>query len=143
MRPHFKRAIITSILGCGLSFAYQHHFQFDAQAETLWIRTQGGVGEYKKELNAGEKAKLTVHLKSLGDPVQGFQVALRDGTTGKPREVLSSNEHGIVNFAAIEAGVYQIAVEKKPTERGGTSSASVGDIIFTVTPAPGDAIGKP
>ncbi len=106
-----------------------------AVAEPLIVRTQGSVSEFTKELKAGEKATLTVHLKSLGDPVLGFEVALRDGRNGKPLQVLSSNENGIVTFTAVEAGTYQIAVQKKMNDRGGSSSTTVGDIVFKVIPA--------
>lgn len=103
-----------------------------ARAEQLNVRTQGGFSEFSQELKPGEKATMTVYLKSLGDPVLGFEVALRDGRTGKPLQVLSSNEHGIVNFTAIGAGDYQIAVQKKMNDRGAISSTTVGDIVFKV-----------
>lgn len=105
------------------------------QAEPLLVHTQGGTSEFSQELKTGEKAAMTVYLKSLGDPVLGFEVALRDGKTGKPLQVLSSNEHGIVNFTAVASGAYLIAVQKKMNDRGAPSSTTVGDIVFKVVPA--------
>ena len=132
MIPKIKRRhpILRSFLFFQLFILFSN-----ARAEPLIVRTQGGSSEFSQELKTGEKASMTIYLKSLGDPVLGFEVALRDAQTGKPLQVLSSNEHGIVNFTAVAAGAYLIAVQKKMNDRGAISSTTVGDVLFKVVPA--------
>jgi len=83
------------------------------------------------ELEKGEKAKLTVYLKSSGDPVDGFTVQVFTFPMRKnpvPLAEVKSNRHGIAEFRDLLPATYHFQL--KPGEKP-LFSTQIGDMRLT------------
>lgn len=82
------------------------------------------------DLEPGEKADLTVYLKSSGDPVDGFilqlfKLPLKAGVS--PIQELKSDRYGIVVFKGLTPGAYHF--QFKPSDKP-LLTTDIGDMRF-------------
>jgi len=98
-----------------------------AAAEKLDVIAPGSGEQATVDLAYGEAGELTVYLKSYGDIVDGIELTVLDDQN----QVVGKNTtdmYGIAKFTNLPPGHFRITLERKKNDRGGWSTANVGDL---------------
>ncbi len=80
-------------------------------------------------LEPGEAADVEVHIKSIGQPVDGCTVSLLREYDGRLINKAVTDVHGIVRFEKVQAGEYSV-VMTPPKGEELESHLAIGDVIF-------------
>ena len=98
-----------------------------AMADKLDVTAPDNSEQATIELAYGEAAELTVYLKSFGDLVDGLELTLIDAQDELVGKTLSDT-YGVAKFSNLAPGHYRVTLERKKNDRGGWSTAGVGDL---------------
>lgn len=110
-------------------------FGFSVSSTYADTVTVTSVNQYEIEemnLEPGQLADVTVHLRSAGDPVDGFRVLYINSLNGRLVAADKTDQHGVVKFTRIEPGEYNVYLEM-PEELKGRTSTGLGDIVLSVS----------
>ena len=111
---NMKPALLLSLLVFSLFLAA---FAFADTNNTIEVKTTTSYEIRSLELDPGKTGDLTVYLKSDGEMLRGFKVALiRD----KDRRLLASvqsDPNGIVTFSKLPPGVYTVIVKRSKRQK--------------------------
>ena len=85
-----------------------------AFAQTIEIVSRNIPDVYRLELAEGEKATITVWLKSSGDPLDGYTVQLWTMSKGSPAVIAEkiSDAQGVIFFRGMGSGRYLIVLKR-------------------------------
>jgi len=115
--------ILSFILGIAFSSAF---------ADTVTVTSVNQFEIEQMNLEPGQLADVTVHLRSAGDPVDGFKILYINSNNGRLVAAGKTDQHGVVKFTRIEPGEYNVYLEM-PKELKGRTSTGLGDIVLTVS----------
>lgn len=101
-----------------------------AEADDLEVNLPGHFDKHSLELAAGQRATITVYLKSAGDVLDDFKVDLIDEAAHKVVDSGKSDKDGIVVFHSRPAGRYVVLLDI-PKKVRRISTASLGDVRIT------------
>jgi hypothetical protein len=118
-------AIIVPLIAAQI-FAAKH-----ALAATLAVSLTNSYEERKLELKSGQTAEVIVYLKSAGQTLDGYKIALVNNATRRSERLANSDLHGIVRFKGISAGSFTVLLSR-PKNRVGSRSVNLGDVVLEI-----------
>ena len=102
-----------------------------ALAATLTVSLTSSLEERKLELKSEQSAAVIVYLRSAGQTLDGYKIALVNNATRKSERIGVSDIHGIVRFNGISAGSFTVLLSR-PKNRTGSRSVNLGDVVLEI-----------